>query len=93
MGIPDHLVCLLRNLYLGQEKMVRTGHGTMDWFQIGKGVHQGHILSPCFFNLYAEYIKQNVGPDEVQAGIKLAGRDINKLRYADDTLCQKAKRN
>ena len=93
MGIPDHLVCLLRNLYLGQEKMVRTGHGTMDWFQIGKGVHQGHILSPCFFNLYAEYIKQNVGPDEVQARIKLAGRDINKLRYADDTLCQKAKRN
>ena len=93
MRIPDHITCLLKNLYAGQEAIVRTGHGKMDWFQIGKGVHRGCILSPCFFNLYAEYIKQNVGPDEVQARIKLAGRDINKLRYADDTLCQKAKRN
>ena len=92
MGIPDHLTCLLRNLYAGQE--VRTGHGTTDWFQIGKRVHQGCILSPCFFNFYAEYIMRNAGLDEVQAGIKIAGRNINNLRYADDTtLWQKAKKN
>ena len=84
MGIPDHLTCLLRNLYAGQEATVRTGHGT-DWFQIGKGVHQGCILSPCLFNLYAEYIMRNAGLEEAQAGIKIAGRNINKLRYADDT--------
>ena len=93
MRIINHFSSLLRNLYSGQEKTVRPGHGTTDWFQIGKGVHQGYILSSCLFNLYAEYIKQNAGLDEAQAGIKLAGRDINKLRYADDTLCQKAKRN
>ena len=85
MGIPDHLNCLLRNLYAGQEVTVRTGHGTIDWFQIGKGVCQGCILSPCLFNLYAEYIKRNAGLDEAQAGIKIAGRNINNLRYADDT--------
>ena len=85
MGIPDHLTCLLRNLYAGQEARVRTGHGTTDWFQIGKGVCQGYILSPCLFNLYAEYIMRNVGLDETQAGIKIAGRNINNLRYADDT--------
>ena len=85
MGIPDHLTCLLRNLYAGQEAAVRTGHGTTDWFQIGKGVHQGRILSPCLFNLYAEYIMRNTGLDEAQAGMKIAGRNINKLRYADDT--------
>ena len=85
MGIPDHLTCLLRNLYTGQEATVRTGHGTTDWFQIGKGVRQGCILSPCLFNLYAEYIIKNTGLDEEQAGIKLAGRNINSLRYADDT--------
>ena len=85
MGIPDHLTCLLRNLYVGQETTVRTGHGTMDCFQIGKGVHQGCILSPCLFNLYAEYIMQNSRLDEAQAGIKIAGRNINNLRYADDT--------
>ena len=85
MGIPDHLTCLLRNLYAGQEAAVRTGHGTTDWFQIGKGVCQGCILSPCLFNLYAEYIMQNDGLDEAQAGIKIAGRNINNLRYADDT--------
>jgi len=85
MGIPDHLTCLLRNPYAGQETTVRTGHGTMDWFQIGKGVHQGCILSPCLFNLYAEYIMQNAGLDEAQAGIKIAWRIINNLRYADDT--------
>ena len=85
MGIPDHLSCLLRNLYAGQEATVRTGHGTMDWFQIGKGVRQGYILSPCLFNFYAEYIMQNAGLDEAQAGIKTAGRNINNLRYADDT--------
>ena len=85
MGIPDHLVCLLRNLYLGQEKMVRTGHGTMDWFQIGKGVSQGCILSSCLFNLYAEYIMQNAGLDEAQAGIKTARRNISNFRYANDT--------
>ena len=85
MGIPDHLTCLLRNLYAGQEATVRTGHGTTDWFQIGKGVYQGCILSPCSFNLYAEYIMRNAGLDEAQAGIKIAGRNINNLRYADDT--------
>ena len=85
MGIPDHLTCLLRNLYAGQEATVRTGHGTTDWFQIGKGVHQGCILSPCLFNLYAGYIMRNAGLDEAQAGIKIAGRNINNLRYADDT--------
>ena len=85
MGIPDHLTCLLRNLYTGQEATVRTGHGTTDWFQIGKGVHQGCILSLCLFNLYAEYIMRNTGLDEAQAGIKNAGENINNLRYADDT--------
>ena len=85
MGIPDHLTCLLRNLYAGQEATVRTGHGTTDWFQIGKGVHQGCILSPSLFNFYAEYIMRNAGLEETQAGIKIAGRNINNLRYADDT--------
>ena len=85
MGIPDHLTCLLRNLYAGQEVTVRTVYGTTDWFQIGKGVHQGCLLSPCLFNLYAEYIMQNAGLDETQAGIKIAGRNINNLRYAGDT--------
>ena len=85
MGTPDHLICLLRNLYAGQEATARTGHGTKDWFQIGKGVHQGCILSPCLFNLYAEYIMKNAGLDEGQAGIKIARRNINNLRYADDT--------
>ena len=85
MGIPDHLTCLLRNLYAGQEATVRTEHGTTDWFQIGKGVRQGYILSPCLFNLNAEYIMRNAGQDEVQAGIKIAGRNTNNLRYADDT--------
>ena len=85
MGIPDHLTCLLRNLYTGQEATVKTGHGTTDRFQIGKGVHQGCILSPCLFNFYAEYILQNAGLEETQAGIKIAGRNINNLRYADDT--------
>ena len=85
MRIPDHLTCLLRNLYAGQEETVRTGHGTTDWFQIGKGVHQGCILSPCLFNLYAEYIMRNTGLEEAQAGIKIAGRNINNLRYGDDT--------
>ena len=84
MGIPDHLTCLLRNLYAGQEATVRTGHGTTDWFQIGKGVRQGCILSPCLFNLYAEYILRNAGLEEVQAGTKIAGRNINNLKYADD---------
>ena len=84
MAIPDHLVGLLRNLYVGQKATVRTGHGTTDWFQIGKGVHQGCILSPCLFNLYAEYIMQNAKLDEAQAGIKIARRNINNLRYADD---------
>ena len=84
MGIPDHLTCLLRNLYAGQEATVRTGHGTTDWFQTGKGVHQGCILSPCLFNLYAEYIKINARLDEAQVGIKIAWRTINNLRYADD---------
>ena len=85
MGIPDHLTCLLRNLYGGQEATIGTGHGTTDWFQMGKGVHQGCILSPCLFNLYAEYIMQNAGLEEAQAGIRIAGRNINNLRYADDT--------
>ena len=86
MGIPDHLTCLLRNLYAGQEATVRTGHGTTDWFQIRKGVHQGYILSPCLFNLNAEYIMRNAGLEEAQAGIKTAGRNLNNLRYADDTI-------
>ena len=85
VGIPDHLTCLLRNLYAGQEAPVRTGHGTTDWFQIVKGVCQGCILSPCLFNFYAEYIMRNAGLDEAQAGIKIARRNINNLRYADDT--------
>ena len=85
MGIPDHLTCLLRNLYAGQEATIRNGHITMDWFQIGKGVCQGFILSPCLFNLYAEYIMRNAGLDEAQAGIKIARGNINNLRYADDT--------
>ena len=85
MGIADHLTYILRNLYAGQEATVRTGHGTTDWFQIGKGVHQGCMLSLCLFNLYVEYIMQNAGLDEAQAGIKIAGRNINNLRYADDT--------
>ena len=85
MGIPDHLTCLLRNLYEDQEATVRTGHGTTEWFQIGKGVCQGCILSPCSLNLYAEYIMRNVGLDEAQAGIKIARKNISNLRYADDT--------
>ena len=85
VGIPDHLTCLLRNLYVGQEATVRTGHRTTDWFQIGEGVRQGCILSPCLFNLHAEYIMRNAGLEEAQAGIKIAGRNINNLRYADDT--------
>ena len=84
MGIPDHLTCLLRNLYAGREATVRSGHGTTDWLQIGKGVHQGCILSPCLFNLYAGYIMRNAGLDKTQAGIKIAGRKTNNLRYADD---------
>ena len=85
MGIPDHLTCLLRNLYAGEEATVRTGHGPTDWFQIGKGVCQGCILSPCLFNLYAGYITRNVGLEETQAGVKIAERNLNHLRYADDT--------
>ena len=85
MGIPDHLTCLLGNLYAGQEATVNTGHGTTDWFQIGKGVHQDCVLSPCLFNFYAEYIIRNAGLEETQAGIKIAGRNINNLRYAEDT--------
>ena len=85
MGITDHLTCLMRKLYTAQEATVKTGHGTTDWFQIGQGVHQGCILSPCLFNLYAEYIVKNTGLNEVQAGIKIAKRCINNLRYADDT--------
>ena len=85
MRIPDHLTCLLRNLYAGQEATVRTGHGTTDWLQIGKGLCQGYILSPCLFNLYAEYIMRNAGLEETQAGIKIAGRNINNLRYEHDT--------
>ena len=86
MGIPDHLTCLLRNLYEGQEATVRTGHGTTDWFQIGKGVHQGCILSPCLFNLYAGHSMQNAGLDEAQPGIKIARRNISNCTYADDTI-------
>ena len=94
MGIPDHLTCLLRNLYAGQEATVRTVHGTTHWFLIGKGVHQGCILSPCLFNLYAEYIMRNAGLEEAQAGIKIVGRNSKNLRYADDTtLWQKGKKN
>ena len=85
MGIPDHLTCLLKNLYAGQEATVRTGHETTDWFQIGKGVRQDCIRSPCLFNLYAEYIMRNAGLEEAQVGIKISGRNINNLRYADDT--------
>ena len=85
MGIPDHLTYLLRNLYVGQEATVKTGHGKTDWFQIGKGVPQGRMLSPCLFNLHAEYIMRNAGLEETQAGIKIAGRNISHLRYADDT--------
>ena len=94
MGIPDHLTCLLRNLYAGQEATVRTGHGTTDWFQIGEKICHGSILSPCLVNLYAEYILRNAGLDEAQAGIKIAGRNINNLRYGDDTtLMAEAKKN
>ena len=94
MGIPEHLISLLRNLYAGQEAIVRTGHGTTDWFQIGKGMRQVCILSPCLFNLSAEYTMRNAGLEETQAGIKIARRNINNLRYADDTtLWQKVKRN
>ena len=85
VGIPKHLTCLLKNLYAGQEAIVRTGHGTTDWFQIGKGVHKGYILSPCLFKLYAEYIMRNAGLEEAQAGIKIARRNVNDLRYADNT--------
>ena len=85
MGVSDHLTCFLRNLYVGQEATVRTGHGTTDWFQTGKGVRQGCILSPCLFNFYAEYIMRNAGLDEAQVKIKIAGRNINNLRYANDT--------
>ena len=94
MGIPDHLTCVLKNLYAGQEATVRTGRGTTDWFQIGKRVRQGCILSPCLFNFYADYIMRNAGLKETQAGIKIARRNINNLTYADDTtLWQKARRN
>ena len=94
MGIPDHMTCLLRNLYAAEEATGRTGHGTTDWFQVGKGVRQGCILSPCLFNFYAEYIMRNAGLEETQAGIKIARRNINNLRYADDTtLWQKGKKN
>ena len=86
MGIPDHLTCLLRNLYVGHEATVRTGHGTTNWFQIGKGVRQGYILSPCLFNLYTEYIMRNTGLEEAQAGIKIDRRNINNFRHADDTI-------
>ena len=85
MGIPDHLTCLLRNLYAGQETTVKTGHGTMDWFKTGKGIRQGYIVSPCLFNLHAEYIMRNARLDEAQSGIKIAGRNTNNLKYADDT--------
>ena len=93
MGIPDHLTCLLRNLFAGQEATVRTGHGATDWFQIGKGVRQGCILSPCSYNLYAEYIMRNAGLEETQAGIKTAGRNINNLRYTDTTLMAEIEEN
>ena len=89
IGIPDHLSCFLRNLYAGQEATVGTGHGTTDWFQIGKGVRQGCVLSPCLFNLYAEYIMRNAGLDETHAGIKIAGRNVSNLRYADDATLMK----
>ena len=92
MGIPDHLACLLRNLYAGQEATVRSGHGTTDWFQIGKGVCQGYLLPPWLYNFYAEYIMRNAGLDAAQAGIKIAGRNINNLRYADDTTLSRKKR-
>ena len=92
MGVPEHLTYLLRNLYTSQEATVRTGRGTTDWFQIGKGVRQGCILSPCLFNLYAEYIMRNAGLDETQAGIKISGRNINNFRYADDTTLYGRKR-
>ena len=91
MGIPDHLTHLLRNLYAGQEATVRTGHGTTDWFQIGKGACQGYILSPCLFNLYAVYIMRNTGLEEAHTGIKIAGRNINNLRYTDDTILKELK--
>ena len=91
MGIPNHLTCLLRNLYAGQETTVRAGHGTIDWFQIGKGIRQGCILSPCLFNFYVEYIMRNAGLEEAQAGIKIAGRNVNNLRYADITLMAESK--
>ena len=94
MGIPDHLTCFSINLYAGQEGTVRIGHGTTDWFQIGKGVRQGCILSPCVFNLYAEYIMRNAGLDEAQTGVKISGRNINNLKYGDDTnLMAESKRN
>ena len=93
MGIPDHLTCLLRNLYAGQEATVRSRHGTMNWFNIRKGVHLGCILSPCLFNLYAEYIMQNAKVDEAQVGIKISRRNVNNLRYTDDTLMAEVKRN
>ena len=93
MGIPDHLTCLLRNVYAGQEATIRTEHGTTDWFQIGKGVYQGCILSPCLFNLYAEYIMRNTGVEEAQAGIKIAGRNINSLMQMIPSLWQKVKKN
>ena len=93
MGIPDHLTYLLRNMYAGQEATVRKGHGTIDWFHNGKGVCQGCILSPCLFNLYAEYIMRNAGLEETQAGIKIAGRNINNLRYADDTTLMAESKN
>ena len=93
MGIPDHLTCLLRNLHAGQEGTVRPGHGTSDWFQIGKAVRQGCILSPCLFNVYAEYIMRNTELDETQAGIKIAGRNINNPRYADDTILMAERKN
>ena len=94
MGIPEHLTYLLRNPYAGQETIVRTGHGTTDWFQIWKGERQGYILSPCLFNFYAEYIMRNAGLEETQAGVKIPGRNVNNLRYADDTtLWKKVKRN
>ena len=93
MGIPDHVTCFLRNLHAGQEVTVRTGHGTTDWFQIRKGVHQGCILSPCLFNLYAGYIMRNARLDEAQAGIKIARRNINNLRYTDDITLVKVKSN
>ena len=93
MGIPDYLICLLTNMHAINETTIRTEHGTTDWFQTGKGVHQGCILSPCSFNLYAEYIMQNDRMDEAKAGIKIAGRNINNLRYADDTTLMAEKRN